>query len=70
MESQELMFICVLAFFWVFSVLSGLAVIMRLMTLLFPPEKDRSDLPLYAAITTVMTRLFPGTKITKIEEMK
>jgi len=70
MESQDLFNICILAFFWVFSVLTVLAIIMRLLTRMFPPKDSETDLPIYSAISAAMTQIIPGSKVTKIEEIK
>ena len=70
MESQDLLSICILAFFWVFSVLSILAIIMRITMMLFPQKDSAADLPLYTAISAAMMQIIPGSKVTKIEEIK
>jgi hypothetical protein len=70
METSELLLICVSAFIAVFIVLSILAIIMRIIILIFPDQDKGGDTALLAAIVSSVTRLYPGTKITKIEERK
>lgn len=70
MEASQLVVICVAAFIAVFIVLSLLAVIMRVIIILFPEKGNGGDAVLLAALTTSINRLYPGTKITKIEERK
>jgi len=70
MNTHELLTVCLLAFFWVFAVLAILAIIMRVMTIAFPQKDTTSDIPLYTAITAVIGQILPGTRVTKIEEVK
>lgn len=70
MEASELLLICVSAFIAVFIVLTILAIIMRIIIVMFPEEDTGSDAAILAAIVSTVTRLYPGTKITKIEERK
>ena len=70
MPSNELLLICVSAFVVVFFLLAMLALVMRLIMAVFPEKIVQSDSAYVAAIASVMTSLFPGTKITKVEEIK
>ena len=70
MEELNLISICISAFFAVFVVLSGLAVFMHVITRIFPFKEVQEDSAVYAAIASAMTRLYPGTRLTKIEELK
>jgi len=70
MESYELLSICLSAFIAVFLILSLLAVIMRRITEIFSDKNVGGDSAIIAALTTVVTHYYPGTKITKIEESK
>jgi len=70
MDTQQLLFICVSAFIAVFFVLSVIAIFMRLILLIFPEKPVDNDAAVYAAIGATVNNLFPGTKITKIEEEK
>lgn len=70
MQSTDLLMICISAFISVFVLLTLLAVIMRLIIVFFPQKKAISDAAVLAAVTTVMHSLYPGTKVTRIEERK
>ena len=70
MDTQNLLLICFSAFTAVFFVLSIIAIFMRLIILIFPDKEKDNDAPLYAAIGATYNTLFPGSKITKIEEEK
>ncbi len=69
MESFDLLAICASAFVGVFLLLTVLALVMRLITALFP-EKVDSNSSMIAAVSTVLHTLYPGTKITNVEEIK
>ncbi len=69
MDSPDLLSICFSAFAAVFFVLISLAVIMRIIITMFP-EKDSDDTAIYAAIATTINSIYPGTQISKIEELK
>lgn len=66
---MDLISVCISAFIGVFVLLTLLALVMRLIIVLFP-EKGIDDSAVIAAVTTTVSTLFPGTKITKIEEIK
>lgn len=70
MQSTELFTICISAFLAVFTLLTVLALIMRLIIVVFPARKITGDTAMIAAVTTVMHSLYPGTKVTKVEEIK
>ena len=70
MEYVELLLICISAFTMVFALLSVLAVIMRIITAVFPQKTTGIDATLVAVVTSAVSSAFPGTKVTKIEEMK
>jgi len=70
MESYGLISICISALTAVFLILSLLAVIMRLITIIFPEKDARDDSAVIAAVTTAVNQYYPGTYITKIEEPK
>lgn len=72
MESMDLPIICVSAFAAVFLLLSVLAGVMRIIIILFP-EKTHSadaDAAVIAAAASVVSSLYPGSSITRIEELK
>ena len=70
MPSYELLFVCISAIVAVFFLLAMLALVMRLIMAVFPEKVLESDSAYIAAIASVMSTLFPGTKITKVEEIK
>ena len=70
MHSNELLMICISAFAAVFVLLAILALLMRLIIVVFPEKKGVGDAAVVAAVTTVMQTLYPGTKVTKVEEIK
>jgi len=67
---MSLLTICVSAFIAVFILLSILALTMRLILAIFPEKMMESNATLIAAISTTYNSIYPGTKITKIEEDK
>lgn len=70
MESINLLVICALAFSAVFILLVVLAAVMRLILSIFPQRVEESDTAVFAAITSLASSLYPGTLITKVEEIK
>ncbi|MFH1374242.1 MAG: hypothetical protein ABII79_10640 [bacterium] len=69
MESLDLLAICASAFAGVFLLLSVLAIVMRLILVVFPERAD-SNAAMVAAVSTVLQTIYPGTKITNVEELK
>jgi len=59
---------CGIAFLAVFLLLSLLAGLMQLITLIFPERKSSVDPGLVAAITSSVAFAIPGARVTKIEE--
>ncbi len=70
MQSVELVVICSVAFLMVFVILALLALLIKLITLVFPEKKAVSDAAMIAAIAATVHTVFPGTKLTKVEERK
>lgn len=70
MESPDILSICFSAILTVFIVLSILAVSIHFITRLFPFKEEKKDSTIYAAIASNYSAIYPGTKITKIEEIK
>jgi len=72
MNPPDLLVISFSAFVAVFFLLSFLAVVMRLLISAFPePEKIGGiDSATVAAITAAAAYAFPGTKVTKVEEIQ
>jgi Na+/H+-dicarboxylate symporter len=71
MESPNLLMICVVAFCAVFSLLAFLAVVMKILTNVFPMKvADELDAAMVTAISASMSVVYPQTRITKIEQIK
>ncbi len=70
METTELYVICGIAFLVVFVILTLLAFLMRIIMLIFPEKVAGIDSTLIAAVASTVQNVFPGTKITKLEERK
>lgn len=70
MEPVELWLICISAFAMVFGLLTILAVMMRIITSVFPQKATGVDATTIAAISSAMLSAFPNTKVTKIEEIE
>lgn len=70
MGTVDLLTICLVAFVAVFVILSSLALIMRGIVALFPVRQSAGDTSVYAAITTTYQTQYPGTIVTRIEEIK
>ena len=70
MESPGILSICFSAIITVFLILSVLAVSIKVITRLFPFKEIKEDSAIYAAIASGYSVIYPGTKITKIKEIK
>ncbi len=70
MGSLDLLVICVSAFVVVFLILTLLALVMRLIMAVFPEKVVKADSAYLAAIASVISTIYPGTRITKVEEIK
>ena len=70
MEDPNLLLICISAFVAVFIILALLALVMRLIITVFPEKILKTDTAVFAAIASVVANIFPGTKISNIEEIK
>lgn len=68
MNAPDLLSICIAAFMGVFLLLSILAAIMRLIILVFPERQTGTGEAALAAIATTYKTIYPGTKITRVEE--
>ena len=65
---MNLLTACGIAFLAVFLLLSLLAGMMQLITRLFPERSLSVESSLVAAITSSVAFLYPGARVTKIEE--
>ena len=70
MASVDLLMICVVAFAAVFVLLSVLAVLMRTIVSIFPEKTPTGDAAVVAAISSSYQALYPGTKVSRIEEIR
>ena len=68
METPDLLMVCVSAFSAVFVLLALLALAMRLLMAVFPGLATKADPAMLAAVSTAVAAVFPGAKITRIEE--
>ncbi len=62
--------ICASAFVGVFLLLTLLAIVMRIIIVIFPQKAKRTDAAIVAAVTVAASTAYPGTRITNIEEIK
>lgn len=70
MEEYDLLMICFSALIAVFALLGTLAVVMKILTAVFPEKADGIDSAVLAAIHSAYAVVVPGARITKIEEKK
>ena len=70
MNQPGLLVICISAFVAVFVLLGFLAVVMRLLIAAFPEKVGGIDSATIAAVTAAAAYAFPGTKVTKVEEIR
>ncbi len=68
MAGNDLFSVCNVAYTTVFLVLGILAIVIYLITILFPGRQDKTDAALVAAVTGTVATLFPQAQVTKIEE--
>ena len=68
MEPVNLLVVCSVAFVAVFVLLSFLAVVMQLITVLFPVRQTVLDSAVVAAISMTVAGFMPGARVTHIEE--
>lgn len=60
--------VCGIAFAAVFVLLTFLAIVMQLITVLFPGRKNALDSTIVAAISSTVASLYPGARVSRIEE--
>lgn len=70
MNSPDLLTICITAFMAVFTLLAVLAVVMRITSWIFAHKEPTADATVLAAIAAAVSAVYPGTIITKVEEVK
>ena len=70
MGTPDLAAVCATAFIAVFVLLAVLAGVMEIIMRIYPQQAMRIETAHVAAITTTYTALYPGAKVTRIEESK
>ena len=70
MTPPDLLVISLSAFVAVFLLLSFLAIVMRLLLAAYPEKARGIDPATIAALTAATAYAFPGTKVTKVEEIR
>ena len=70
MVSTNLLAVSFTAFIAVFALLGILALVMGLITTIFPQIREAIAKEHVAAITTTLYAIIPGSKVTRIEEIK
>jgi hypothetical protein len=70
MNPPDLLIISLSAFVAVFLLLSFLAVVMRVLIAVYPEKVGGIDSVTIAAVTAAAAYAFPGTKVTKVEEIQ
>ena len=68
MDVTSLFSACLIALISVFVLLGTLALIMNLITVVFPDRLASMDSVLVAAISTAVASMYPGARVTRIEE--
>lgn len=66
----DILTVCLIAFSAVFFLLALLAIVMQLITVAFPMVKQELSTAYVAAISSTFNVLIPGSKVTRIEEIK
>ena len=69
MDETSLITICVTAFLAVFVLLITLAVVIRLIAAVFPIRDRADDAVLAAAISAAVATIYPGARVSRIEEV-
>jgi len=70
MNPPDLLVVSLSAFVAVFLLLSFLAVVMRILIAVYPEKIEGIDAATIAAVSAATAYVFPGTKVTKVEEIK
>lgn len=70
MNPPDLLVVSLSAFAAVFLLLSFLAVVMRILIAVYPEKIGGIDAATIAAVSAAAAYVFPGTKVTKVEEIK
>jgi len=68
LDQHSLIAVCSIAFVSVFVLLGFLALAMHAITLAFPERRRGADQAVVSAIATSVAMLYPGARVTRIEE--
>ena len=68
MPEANLLTVCGTAFLAVFILLIVLAAMIRLISAAFPTPRGTDDVILAAAVSTAVAAIYPGARVTRIEE--
>ena len=69
MGDPNLFVVCGIAFMAVMGLLTSLAVVMRIITAVFPVVRATSDPAVIAAIHVAVATVVPDARVVKLEEM-
>jgi hypothetical protein len=73
MNSYQLLLVCLSSLLAVFVLLTVLSVTMRILVAVFPEKfgkAAKTDAALLAAVTTAAASIYPGMRVTRVEEEK
>ena len=70
MDIPSMVTICASALITVFALLSVLALVMKLVVILFPEKASTDDPAVMAALAATVAVLYPGRSISKTEEIR
>ena len=70
MNPPDLLVVSLSAFVAVFLLLTFLAIVMRLLMAVYPAKVGGIDSATIAAVSAAAAYAFPGTKVTKVEEIR
>jgi len=70
MSPPDILAVCVSAFVAIFTLLTVLAGLMRLLVWAFPATVEEPDTAIYAAVAAACRQVFPHSRISEIKEEK
>jgi hypothetical protein len=68
MDAPSFLAVCLVGLATVFLLLGALALVFRLIALVFPARTVSNDAAVLAAVTAAALRAYPGTRVTRVEE--
>ena len=69
MIEPNLLVICLIAFIAVITILALMAIVIHLLSIIFPERLSKVDPVVVAAISSTVTSLLSGARVTRIEEL-